>query len=144
MNPKHFLEKLDDARIVAAIAAAERKTSGEIRVYISHKERHDALAAAKARFLALGMHKTRERNAVLIYLVPRTHHFAVWGDIGVHEKCGEPFWVETTASMTPLLKQGLLTEVVEHAVKTVGAALARHFPRHKGDSNQLPDDVVLD
>ena len=144
MRPKHFIEKLDEARIVAAIAAAEQKTSGEIRVYVSHKERSDALEAARTRFLALGMHKTRERNAILIYLVPHTHQFALWGDSGVHEKCGETFWKEITNRMGALLKQGLHTEAVEHAIKEIGAALAKHFPHHPGDSNQLPNEVGHD
>jgi len=144
MKPKHFIEKLDEARVVAAIARAERETSGEIRVYVSRKERHDALAAAKARFLALAMQKTRDRNAVLIYLVPRTHKFALWGDTGVHAKCGESFWTDVADKMIPLLKQNLLTEAVEHAVKEIGAILAEHFPRRPGDTNQLPDGVVRD
>jgi uncharacterized membrane protein len=144
MKPKHFIDQLDDARIVAAIAAAEQNTSGEIRVYVSHKQPHDTLAAARARFLALGMHRTRDRNAVLIYLVPRAQHFALWGDAALHEKCGESFWTDLTAAMTPLFKQGDLTQAVEHAVKEVGAALARHFPRRPDDTNELPDNVVRD
>jgi|SRR3989440_5576893 len=144
MKPKHFIDKLDDARIIAAIGAAEQKTSGEIRVYISHQLRREALAAARARFFALGMHKTRLRNAVLIYLVPRAHQFALWGDVGVHEKCGEIFWTEISGRMAALLKNELLTEAVEHAVKEVGAALARFFPRESGDSNQLPNEIGHD
>ena len=35
------------------------------------------------------MHKTRERNAVLIFVAPRAHKFAVVGDKAIHEKCGE-------------------------------------------------------
>jgi uncharacterized membrane protein len=142
MKPKEFIDKLDEARVVAAIAAAERKSSGEIRVYISHKQREDALAAAKARFLSLGMNKTRHRNAVLIYVAPRTHKFALWGDIAVHEKCGESFWQQITLSMTPLLKSGRVTEAIEQAIKEVGDVLARHFPREPGDRNELPDDLV--
>src|SRR6266576_3046952 len=134
MNPKHFIEKLDEARIVSAIAAAERKSSGEIRVYISHQKRPDALAAAKARFQALGMQNTRDHNAILIYFAPESHQFALWGDIGVHEKCGEIFWTEIASGMATLLKSGKLTEAVEHAVNEAGAALARHFPRRPDDS----------
>ena len=72
MKHSEFIGKLDEPRIVAAIAEAEKKTSGEIRVYISHKQRHDALSFAKKRFQELGMFRTRQRNAVLIYIVPLT------------------------------------------------------------------------
>lgn len=144
MKPRHFIDQLDDARIVAAIAAAEQKTSGEIRVYISRRKPSDPLVAARTRFLALGMHQTRERNAVLIYLVPQAHQFALWADRAIHEKCGADFWAELTASMTPLFQQGELTRAVEHAVEQIGQALARHFPRLPDDTNELPDDVARD
>ena len=144
MKPKEFIDQLDDAKIVATIAAAELRTSGEIRVYVSHKVREDAVAAAQARFLKLDMARTRERNAVLIYFAPRTQQFAIWGDAGVHEKCGQELWSETTTQMTPLLKSGRFTEAVIEAVQRVGEALARHFPRRPDDKNELSDHVERD
>lgn len=142
MKPTNFLDRLDDARVVAAIAAAEQKTSGEIRVFVSHQKAPDVLAAARARFVSLGMHQTRDRNAVLIFLAPRTNQFALWGDAAIHEKCGAGFWAELTAAMVPLFKQGDLTRAVEHAVQKIGTALARHFPRRPDDSDELPNEVV--
>ena len=123
MRAKHFVERVDEARIAAAIYAAERKSGGEIRVYISHRKREDALAAARARFLRLGMANTHHRSAVLIYFAPLTHKFALWGDIAAHEKCGEKFWQEIASAMTPFLKNGHLTQAIEHAVKAVGEVL---------------------
>src|SRR5215510_1928934 len=76
MKPEQFIEGLDEAQIVAAIAKAERKTSGEIRVYVSHKKREDILVAARRRFHKLAMTKTRQRNAVLIYFAPLTRKLA--------------------------------------------------------------------
>src|ERR1051325_5829877 len=103
MEAKEVVGQLDEARIIGAIAEAERKTSGEIRVYVSHRRRADPLAYAQKRFLDLGMTRTRHRNAVLIYLVPRTRQFAVVGDQGVHEKCGNAFWQEVAAGMSGLM-----------------------------------------
>ena len=142
MKPKEFIEQLDDAKIIAAIAEAERKSSGEIRVYISHKGREDALAAARARFFKLGMTRTRHRNGVLIYFAPLTQKFALWGDIGIHEKCGDDFWQEITKQMIDLLKGGQFTPAVVEAVKRVGDALARYFPREPGDVDELPNEII--
>ena len=144
MKPKEFINRLDEARIIAAIAAAERTTSGEIRVYVSHRRRTDPLAFAQKRFLELGMTKTRHRNAVLIYLVPRTRQFAIVGDQGVHEKCGDAFWQQVSARMTELLKQGRFTEAILDAIQKVGDVLARNFPRDPDDQNELPDQIVRD
>ena len=135
---------MEEARIVGAIAEAERKSSGEIRVYVSHRKRTDPLAFAQKRFLELGMTNTRHRNAVLIYLVPRTRQFAIVGDRGVHEKCGDAFWRDVTARMTDLLKQGRFTDAILNAILKVGDVLARNFPRDSEDQNELPDQIVRD
>ena len=144
MNHKEFISKLDEARIVQAIAGAERKSSGEIRVYISHRRRTDPLKFARKRVVELRMTQTRHRNAVLIYLVPLTRQFAVVGDAGVHEKCGDTFWQQVSAGMVGLLKQGRFTEAILAAIQMIGDILARHFPRDPDDRNELPDRIVRD
>jgi hypothetical protein len=59
MRTREFLSKLDHDRIVRAIAAAEAKTSGQIRIYIQRgRLGGDALDAAKRQFPKLGMQKT--------------------------------------------------------------------------------------
>ena len=144
MNHKEFVSKLDEARIVKAIAEAERKSSGEIRVYISHRRRTDPLKFARKRFVELGMTRTRHRNAVLIYLVPLTRQFAVVGDAGVHEKCGDAFWQRVSAQMAGLLKEGRFTEAIIEAIQMIGDILGQHFPRDPDDRNELPDRIVHD
>ncbi len=144
MNHHEFINQLDEAKIVAAVATAESKTSGEIRIYITHHQITDALARARLRFTKLGMEKTRQRNAVLIYLAPRAQQFAVVGDIGVHEKCGDDFWREVSAAMEKLLRNGQFTEAVLAGVEKVGAVLAAQFPRLPGDTNELSDGIARD
>ena len=80
MKEQAFIEQLQNDQIVAAVRAAEAKTSGEIRVFISRKETSDPLAAAQAEFTRMGMTKTAERNGVLIYVAPRSQKFAILGD----------------------------------------------------------------
>ncbi|MEI9960475.1 MAG: hypothetical protein WDM76_04875 [Limisphaerales bacterium] len=46
----------------------------------------DSVAVAQKEFIRLGMAKSPERNGVLIFVAPRTHKFAVIGDVGVHAK----------------------------------------------------------
>jgi len=144
MHHKEFVSKLDETRIVKAITEAERKSSGEIRVYVSHRRRTDPLKFARKRFVELGMTQTRHRNAVLIYLVPLTRQFAVVGDAGVHEKCGDAFWQRVSAQMAGLLKQGRSNEAILEAIQMIGDILARHFPRDPDDRNELPDRIVRD
>jgi uncharacterized membrane protein len=144
MKFSDFVSTLDDQRIVDAIARAEKSTSGEVRVYISHKDHDNPVAAAEKRFKKLGMHKTRERNAVLIYLVPHSRNFAVIGDAGIHEKCGSPFWEEVTAQMSADLRSGHPTQAIVNAVEKIGNLLAVHFPCRPDDRNELSNKVERD
>ncbi len=142
MRTKEFLARLEYDRIVRAIGAAEQKTSGEIRVFVQRGEITDPMAAARAQFEKLGMMRTRERNGVLIFLAPRVQKFAVIGDQGVHEKCGDPFWQALTEAMRTYFQAQNFTDAVVHAIQEAGQLLAQHFPRRPDDRNELPNTVL--
>ena len=141
MNLLPLQPKIDHARIVAAIGDAEGRTSGEIRVVISRRTTADAVAAAKIQFERLGMTGTAARNGVLIFLAPRSRSFAVIGDTGVHEKCGDAFWTELAAAMTEHFKRGDFTAGLVLGIARAGALLAENFPRQTDDRNELPNSV---
>lgn len=141
MRTKEFLGKLEHERIIRAIAAAEATTSGEIRVFIQRGKVTDVVTDARARFERLGMAQTGERNAILIFVAPRAQKFAVIGDRGVHEKCGEPFWHELTQAMRKHFQAHNFTDAIVHAIREAGSLLTRHFPRRPEDRNELPNTV---
>jgi uncharacterized membrane protein len=143
MRTREFLSKLEHARIVQAIREAESRTSGEIRVLIQRgKLKSDPLVAAERKFQRLGMHKTRERNAVLIFVAPRVHKLAVVGDQGIHEKCGDQFWQHVATAMHDYFGQQKFTDGIGGAITAIGDVLAQHFPKTSRDTNELPDDVI--
>jgi uncharacterized membrane protein len=143
MRTKEFLTKLEHDRIVDAIKDAESKTSGQIRVFIQRgKLKLDPLIAAQKKFHRLGMHKTVEQNAVLIFVAPRAHKFAVVGDKAIHEKCGEQFWQRLVEAMGKHFKNEKFSHALVEAIEEAGKALATHFPRRSTSSGQLPDEIV--
>lgn len=142
MNHWWFLFRLKHKRIVAAIAEAERLTSGELRVFISHQKCADAVAAAQEQFHKLHMDATSERNGILFFIAPRSRSFAIIGDAGIHAKCGDAFWQELAGMMSAAFKAGQLTEGLVATLQRAGQLLAEHFPRREDDRNELPDDIV--
>jgi uncharacterized membrane protein len=136
-----FLWKLDDQRIVTAIAHAELQTSGEIRVYVAESEVDNPVSAAEKQFEQMGMTATRERNGVLIYIAPRSRKFAIIGDTGVHARCGQSFWNDVALEMRRYLKDDRPTDALVHAISKAGELLKAHFPRQADDVNELPDAV---
>jgi uncharacterized membrane protein len=143
MRTHNFIRQLEHDRIVAAIKQAEARTSGQIRVFLQRgKFEEDALERAQKKFIQLGMQKTAERNAVLIFVAPRVQKFAVVGDEGVHEKCGEKFWQELVARMREHFLREDFTAALLEAVEAAGALLTKHFPKTGDSTNELPDDVI--
>ena len=143
MRTKEFLSNLEHERIVQAIRDGESKTSGEIRVFVQRgKLNADPLVVAQKKFQRLGMSKTRERNAVLIFLAPRAHKFAVVGDQAIHEKCGEQFWQHIVDGMQVHFQNEKFSHALTEAIHEVGKVLATHFPRTSANTNELPDEII--
>ena len=143
MRTHRFIQQLEHDRIVQAIKAAEAKTSGQIRVFLQRgRFEEDALERAQKKFVQLGMEKTRERNGVLIFVAPRAQKFAVIGDEGVHQKCGEQFWQELVEKMRHHFLREDFTEALLEAIEATGALLTKHFPKTGDSKNELPDEVV--
>jgi uncharacterized membrane protein len=139
-----FFSKLDSDRIVAAIAEAEKKSSGEIRVHVTRRKPDDLEQRARRRFELLGMTRTALRNGVLIYIAPKLRRFQILGDSGIHEKCGDDFWKETAAEIESHFRKGEFTEGLVRGIAKIGEVLAAHFPRSTDDISELPDEVTED
>jgi uncharacterized membrane protein len=144
MKARTFLNQLQHDAIVTAIKAAEKKTSGEIRVLITRKEVVEPVKTAQTHFIEMGMQNTRERNGVLLFIAPRSHQFAVVGDTAVHARCGEEFWSRLTSEMSGYFRKSEFTQGIVHGVRMAGDLLAAHFPCPPDDRNELPDEVERD
>jgi uncharacterized membrane protein len=143
MRTREFLTKLEHDRIIEAIREAEARTSGEIRVLIQRgKLNTDPLVAARKKFHRLEMHKTRERNSVLIFVAPRAHKFAIVGDEAIHQKCGDEFWERIVARMRRHFQNEKFSDALVEAIKEVGKVLASDFPKTREDTNELPDEII--
>ena len=143
MRTHKFIRELEHDRIVKAIKECEAKTSGQIRVFLQRGVfDEDVVARAQKKFFQLGMQKTQQRNAVLILVAPRMQKFAVVGDEGVHQKCGEKFWQELVEKMRQHFLREEFTDALVEAIESVGQLLARSFPKTGDSKNELPDDVI--
>ncbi|MEI8344998.1 MAG: TPM domain-containing protein [Candidatus Omnitrophota bacterium] len=138
-----ILSEADNKRIVEAIRRAEGCTTGEIRVHIKSVGRGDILERAKKTFRFLRMHKTRRRNAVLIFIDPKSRQFAILGDAGIHALAGSNFWHNTRDSMTAHFTQGRIVEGIVAGIENAGQELRTHFPTlEKDNPNELVNEVT--
>jgi uncharacterized membrane protein len=130
-----------------AIADAERATSAEIRVHLEPRVPRgggdDALGRARRVFADLGMHRTAQRNGVLVYLALADHRLAVVGDEGVHARVGDGYWARLRDLLVQRLREGRPAPALREAITELGRMLRQHFPRGPDDVNELSDEVSV-
>jgi len=132
-------EQKEDIR--RAVLNAEMETSGEIRIHIENVCHGDVMDRAAQVFHALGMDKTRLRNGVLIYLALKNRKFAIIGDAGLNALVPEDFWDGIKQIMLNHFRDGNFAEGLCEAIIIAGQHMGAHFPRKRGDINELSDEI---
>jgi len=139
---RKLLKAIDVERVKAAIAAAERAASGEVRVSVAPFFWGNVRRVAEKAFVRLGMTGTKDRNGILFFIVPGRKKFAVLGDEGIHAKVSPDFWESLAGLMSGHFRKGAFTEGLVAAIEEAGRQLAAHFPCDPTvDVNELADDV---
>lgn len=137
------LTPAEDAALVAAIKAAELRTSGEIRVHLEDFcPTPEPLDRAAQVFAELKMHETAQRNGVLFYLAWQSRQFAVVGDSAINAAVPDDFWETTKEAVLAQFRQEHYVAGLEHGVRMVGEQLRRYFPYDAAtDQNELDDSI---
>jgi uncharacterized membrane protein len=141
VKAKHFFNQLEHDRITAAIQAAERGTSGDIVLFITHHAVRDALAAAHTVFTRRHLEKAADDNSLLLFLAPKSQTFAVVGGKALHDRVGQDWWDALIGTLTHHFKQGRFTVGLVAAIEKSGHALQRHFPAQDVDRTGQSDIV---
>lgn len=143
-KPILFFNEAESTQLVEAIQKAEQRTSGEVRVYVESRCRFvDAADRAAEIFFQLGMDKTEQRNATLVYLAVKDKQAAVYGDEGIYQKVGAKYWQDVVQKMLLHFKKENLADGLCQGITDLGEALVYYFPYDREtDKNELPDEIV--
>jgi uncharacterized membrane protein len=134
--------KEEENAIVAAIVAAEKHTSGEIRVHIeASRKGKETIDRAVEVFQELEMHQTQARNGVLFYLAYEDHTFSIFGDQGINEKVPPGFWDSTRDLMQEAFRRSAFADGLIAGIGEAGRALKDYFPYESNDKNELDDSI---
>ncbi len=142
---KAFFSPPEVNAITESIRSSEKRTSGEVRVFIESKCKYvESLDRAGEIFYGLKMEQTAERNAVLVYLATVDHQIAIFADEGIHQKTGSEFWKNEVGKMLSHFDSENYSNGLISLITNIGEALSSHFPYQPGtDKNELPDDIVF-
>lgn len=128
-------------RLTAAIEAAEKHTSGEIRLHIEARCKEDVLDRAAFIFEKLDMHQTAERSGVLFYFALLDHKFAILGDAGINAKVPDGFWEAIKDEMLAFFVKQDYVDGLSHGIRRAGEELAVDFPKSAGNQNELSNEI---
>ena len=131
-------------QMVLAVQQAEKNTSGEVRIFVESKcEYMNAVDRAKEIFFHLKMEKTKDRNAVLLYMAMDDRQLALFADEGIYQRLGQEYWDEKVKKITSAFTKDDHTDGVCMVVTEIGEALKTEFPYQSNDKNELPDEIVF-
>ncbi|HTD92672.1 MAG TPA: TPM domain-containing protein [Chitinophagaceae bacterium] len=131
--------------IVDAVQQAEKRTSGEVRVFVESRCKYmDAIDRAYEIFFSLKMNNTADRNAVLLYVALKDRQLAIFADEGIHSRLGQQYWNDEISKMIANFNREDYADGIRKCVISIGEALYQQFPfDNDTDKNELPDDIVF-
>ncbi len=142
---KKLFSASQEELVVNTIRAAEKNTSGEVRVYVeSHCRFVDPVDRAMEVFFGLKMNDTDDHNGVLIYVALKDRQLAIYGDEGIHTRVGKEFWQNAVKQMLQHFNKADHVAGICQTVTTIGQTLEKEFPYESNDDkNELPDEIVF-
>jgi uncharacterized membrane protein len=144
ISRRKLLKIIDVEKIKEAIAEAEKRTSGEIRISVAPFFWGSVRRVAEKAFIRLGMTGTKARNGILFFVVPSRRRFVILGDEGIHAKVGQEFWDHLAGAVSLEFRKGEFTLGLIKGIQEAGEHLAAHFPYEPlTDRNELPDEIDL-
>jgi len=137
----NFLTDADKTLLVKEIESAELRTSGEIRVHIETSCSSDPVSRAVSVFNTLKMYRTKDRNAVLIYIAYRTRKLAIIGDTGINAKVPEGFWDDVKEVLVRHFATEQVVQGLKSAIEMTGTKLKEYFPFQNDDTNEQSNEI---
>lgn len=135
---------LIDPVVVGLLAALASSRSWTWRRLLTPPEvrRARVLTAARAAFVEKGVHRTRARTGILVYVSLLERDACVVVDTGVEGAVDVERWNASTDALARIVRHGGDAEGLAGAIADLGPVLAPRLPRTEDDVNELADGVI--
>ena len=135
--------------ISKAIEKVEKETTGEIKIVVRERrhlgeKRLSFERMALREFRSLKLWRTKERTAILFFLLLSERKFHIVADEGIHRKVAEGTWEGIAQAMGAEFKTGKFRDGLMKGLELVGAVLSENFPSKRGGRNEIPDKIVVE
>ena len=110
---------------------------------IRRKEEAVRLRAERA-FFEKGLYKTKKNTGVLFFLSLLERKVWVLADKGIYEKMDQETLNRFANEVSRGIREGRACEVLSQAIRKIGGLLSQHFPITSNDTDELPNEVVVE
>jgi putative membrane protein len=133
---------LAQAATFVALAAIAHLPPVRMALVPASVKRRRAGRLAREQFVAQGLHLTRERTGVLIFVAVAEHYVEIIADQGIDARVPPGTWDRAVADFVARVRAGRIAEGFLAAIAVVGLRLAEHFPRAPDDVDELPNRLI--
>lgn len=98
---------------------------------------------ALVEFQLANLSKTSGQTGVLIMLSLLERRAVILADQGIAAKLPPGTWDDIVKKIVGGIKQGKPAEALITAIEECGRLLSQHFPAHKNDQNELPNQLII-
>ncbi len=97
---------------------------------------------AREQFIEQGLHRTRDRTGVLVFVSIAERYVEIIADAGINDKVPTDSWDKMVGAFVADVRAGRVADGFLAVVSAAGDLLAEHFPRTEEPKNELPNRVV--
>jgi putative membrane protein len=135
---------LVDPFVVGAIAGAIVELLPDLKRWLTPRTmRHRAIVrAARATFVERGVHNTRDRSGILVYISWLEREIVLVPDSGLERALASEARVEAERALTAAMAEG--GAAVARELERLAPVLAQALPHRDDDINELPDAIDSD
>ncbi|MFO1129373.1 MAG: TPM domain-containing protein [Rhodospirillales bacterium] len=105
-------------------------------------QRRQAHLLAHEQFLDLGLSSTAARTGLMLFVSAAEHYVEIIADRGIREKVDDTAWGGIVDNFIAEVRAARITDGFVHAIEACTEILAREFPWHEGDKNEIPNQVI--
>jgi putative membrane protein len=113
------------------------------RPFVSKREMREEVAeAAFTAFHAHGLHDTRDKTGIILYVSVFERSVQVLADKGINELVNPLAWEEVVAMVTEGIRAGKPGQALCKGVTRCGEMLTERFPIKSDDTDELPNLII--
>jgi putative membrane protein len=117
-----------------------------LKIHFAGMARRELAVQGRAlrAFYEKGLYRTAKNTGILFFISILERKVWVLADKGIYEKITQARLNDIANAVSEGIRQGRAAEALAGAIREAGGLLCEHFPIIDGDTNELPDGIMIE